>query len=156
VSDPVDLAVALAVPFVAGEEKFRALPYLDSAKKPTIGYGRRIPSMKHAAVTEPDERALMAEGLEARGRAILHLSPVLATEPAYRLAALMSFAYNAGTDGYAGSTLRRKIAARDWDGAAHEFDKWVYIHDEKGRAVKLNGLVNRRAREAALFRGMMG
>jgi lysozyme len=152
-SDAVGLAVALAVPVVAEEERFVPHPYLDAVGLPTIGYGRRIPSMHHAPVTEADERAWMADSLAARGHAILALSPVLGTEPAHRLAALMSFAYNAGTNAYAGSTLRKKVAARDWTGAVAEFGKWVYGHKPDGTPVKLGGLVARRAREAMLFQG---
>jgi lysozyme len=46
------------------------------------------------------------------------------------------------------STLRKKILRYDMDGAAREFDRWVFAG---GR--KLAGLVRRRAAEREMFEG---
>jgi len=59
--------------------------------------------------------------------------------------ALVSFHYNTGAIGR--STLTRKHVAGDHAGAAREFDRWVHAG---GRV--LQGLVKRRAAEAALYR----
>lgn len=62
--------------------------------------------------------------------------------------AMISFAYNVGIGAFSASTLLRKHNAGDVAGAAAEFGKWV---NAGGR--KLNGLVKRRAAEAAVYRG---
>ena len=60
--------------------------------------------------------------------------------------ALVSFSYNVGTGNLKRSTLLRKLNMGDYFGAADEFPKW-----RKANGVILQGLVNRRADERALF-----
>ena len=67
----------------------------------------------------------------------------------YQFDALVSFAYNVGASALRGSTLLRKLNARDYDGAALEFHKW---NRSKGKV--LPGLVRRRAAEALLFQNI--
>lgn len=62
--------------------------------------------------------------------------------------ALVSFVYNVGAANFGRSTLLRKLNARDYDGAAMEFSRWIY---SKGR--RLRGLKLRRMAEAAMFEG---
>ena len=62
------------------------------------------------------------------------------------LEALASFAYNCGIGAYQTSTLRRYVNQSRWTDASNEFPKWCNSH---GR--KVQGLVNRRAAERALF-----
>jgi lysozyme len=59
---------------------------------------------------------------------------------------LVSFAYNCGLDALRTSTLLKKLNAKDYQGAAKEFDKWVHAGGKT-----LAGLVRRRAEEKALF-----
>ena len=61
---------------------------------------------------------------------------------------LLSFTYNLGAGALQASTLRKKILRHDMDGAAREFDRWVFAG---GR--KLAGLVRRRAAERDMFEG---
>lgn len=78
---------------------------------------------------------------------VLRASPFLSAPEHYnRLEALTCFAYNCGTGAYQTSTLRRKVNAFDWIGAAAEFGKWNH---SKGKVVA--GLTRRRASERALF-----
>jgi len=63
--------------------------------------------------------------------------------------ALVSFAYNCGSGALAGSTLLKKVNAKNFDGAALEFHKW-----NKGGGKVLAGLVRRRASEALLFQNI--
>lgn len=74
--------------------------------------------------------------------------------------ALVCFAFNVGSDvdqdaiaeGLGDATLLRKLNARDYAGAARQFDVWVKGRDpETGRRVTLPGLVRRRAAERKLF-----
>lgn len=60
--------------------------------------------------------------------------------------ALASLAFNIGTWNFSASTLRKKLNAEDYDGAANEFPRW-----NKSRGVVLKGLVSRRLDEQTLF-----
>lgn len=61
--------------------------------------------------------------------------------------ALVSFAFNVGTDALKNSTLLRKLNQGNYEGAAQEFRRWIH-----GDGRVLPGLVIRRAKEEALFR----
>lgn len=60
--------------------------------------------------------------------------------------ALASFVYNVGETAFSTSTLLKKLNAGDFQGAGAQFDVWV---NAGGKRVQ--GLVNRRAKEKALF-----
>lgn len=60
--------------------------------------------------------------------------------------ALVSFVYNIGEDAFYKSTMLRKLNAKDYAGAAGEFDRWVM---DNGKRVK--GLENRRNSEQEQF-----
>lgn len=60
--------------------------------------------------------------------------------------ALVSFTFNLGEGALEESTLRRKLNAGDYAGAANEFGRWVKADGEV-----LPGLVRRRREEAELF-----
>lgn len=66
---------------------------------------------------------------------------------ANQFGACVSLAYNIGNGAFGESTLLKKLNKGDVDGAANEFGRWVNAGGKK-----LNGLVRRRAAEAALFR----
>jgi len=61
--------------------------------------------------------------------------------------ALVSFAYNVGTQALRGSTLARLHRAGDYAGARAQFARW-----DKNDGKKMAGLVRRRAAEAELYR----
>lgn len=60
--------------------------------------------------------------------------------------ALVSFAFNCGAGALKGSTLLKKLNAKDYDGAAAEFPKW-----NKASGKVLAGLTRRRRMESILF-----
>lgn len=60
--------------------------------------------------------------------------------------ALVSLAYNIGTNAFSKSTLVKKLNANDIRGAAYQFDVWVNAGGKR-----MQGLVNRRTVEKALF-----
>ena len=64
-----------------------------------------------------------------------------------RMAAIASWVYNLGIGAFRTSTMRKRILAQDWEGAARECEKWVW-----GGGRKLPGLVLRRAVEAEMLR----
>lgn len=116
----------------------------------TIGFGQTGSSIRFGVrwTQEQAHAALMTE-CSQRWAAIKRLvTAPLATPQAV---ALISFVYNLGESAFAGSTLRRKINAGDYSGAAPEFDKWVNAGGQR-----MNGLVTRRAAERALFESALG
>ena len=58
----------------------------------------------------------------------------------------MSFTYNLGSGSLSRSTLLEKLNSGDIEGAADEFDRWVFAG-----GIKLAGLVRRRSVEKDLF-----
>lgn len=131
-------------------EGFKAAPYLCPAHKPTIGYGScfyadgRAVSLDDAPITEAQAQKLLADTLGQYEAAVSKAVKVPIGQLMFD--ALVSFAYNAGAANMASSTLIRKLNAGDINGAANEFDRWVY-----GGGVRLVGLTKRRAAEKALF-----
>jgi lysozyme len=132
-------------------EGFRSRPYLCPANVWTIGYG---------ATTYLDGRAVhpgdapinqeVAERLLERQITGIYLPGALRLCPTAdtpgRQAALADFAFNLGLGRLKASTLRKRVLAQDWDGAAVELGKWV-----RGGGWVLPGLVLRRAAEVALL-----
>ena len=64
--------------------------------------------------------------------------------------ALSSFVFNVGASNFESSSLLKFVNNGEFDGAALQFGRWV-----KSKGVVLNGLINRRSCEAALFRGTL-
>jgi len=64
-----------------------------------------------------------------------------------QMASLVSFAYNVGVGNFSTSTLLRKLNKGDYDCVPKELRRWVYGTVD-GKRKKLNGLVNRREKEA--------
>ncbi len=62
--------------------------------------------------------------------------------------ALTSFTYNTGEGAFSRSTLLKQLNAGNYNAVPGEMGKWVY-----GGGRRLQGLVNRRAAEAATWRG---
>lgn len=114
----------------------------------TIGYGSTGPDIG------PDTIWTKAQ-CEARFAADIrlfehHVDQVLgdAATTQDQFDALVSFAYNVGLDSFRKSTLLAKHRAGDYSGAAAEFARWKY-NDGK----VMDGLVERRAREATRYAG---
>lgn len=64
--------------------------------------------------------------------------------------AILSFTYNLGEDNLRKSTLLRKLNGRDWDGVVRELPRWCKQRID-GELVVVQGLVNRRTAEVALW-----
>lgn len=125
-------------------EGLRLKAYRCPAGVLTCGYGSTGPDIKPDTVWT-EEQALSRMKDDARrfalGTAVL--CPGLSDE---RLCALADFAYNLGLTRLKGSTLRKRVIAEDWDGAATELRKWV-----RGGGRILPGLVVRREAEIKLL-----
>lgn len=132
-------------------EGWRSRPYLCPAGVWTIGYGnttyldgRAVKPTDPPISKEAGERLLEASLERTYMPATLVLCPTADT--AGRLAALTDFCYNLGPTRLKASTLRKRVLARDWPGAARELAKWT-----RGGGRVLPGLVARRQAEIALL-----
>ncbi len=123
----------------------RAHPYICPAGYWTIGYGH-LCEPKHPPITEAEGSVYLDNDLQTALAATLRYCPVLATEPARRLAAIVDFTFNLGAGRLQASTLRRRLNQREWDLAASELRRWVY-----GGGKVLSGLVARRLEECRLL-----
>lgn len=133
-------------------EGFRAKPYLCPAGIPTIGYGStyyadgRKVDMADPPVDEPTARALLLHELKTTyAPGVARLCPVLLGDER-RFNAIVDFCYNLGVGRLQTSTLRRKINAKDWEGAKEQLMLWT-----RGGGRVLPGLVKRRQAECLLM-----
>jgi len=120
--------------------------YLCPAKVPTIGWGSTGPDIKLGMVwtqAQADARfdAHVAEFAEKVAKLI---GDAPTTQGQFD--ALVSFAYNLGTNALAKSTLLKEHKAGKWLYAKAEFGLW-----NKAGGKVLAGLTRRRADEAALY-----
>lgn len=125
------------------EEGWVPRPYRCPGGYPTIGYGHRIPSMKHAPITLEEGERLLRADLRAKRDAVLAISPSLAGASPRRLAAILDFAFNCGEGAYKASQLRKAVDRGDWREAAVQMRRWIYAAGEVHA-----GLKNRRAMAA--------
>jgi lysozyme len=148
VSEAVEVAAAICRPF----EGLRLKPYICPAGYPTIGYGTVYKpdgakvTMDDAPITkETAEAWLLHELRHTYIAGVLKASPHLIAYPKI-LGAMGDFAYNLGVPRYRASTLRRRIAERDWEGAKTELMRW-----NKANGRVLPGLTRRRKAECKLL-----
>jgi lysozyme len=125
-------------------EGFSTAAYPDSCGIWTIGYGHTRGVLPGDRCEEAQADAWLREDVTAAEAAVARLVAVPLAQGQFD--ALVDFVFNLGEGALAGSTLRRRLDAGDYRGAAAEFGRWCHA----GGAV-LPGLVTRRARERALF-----
>lgn len=110
---------------VPKHDPHRAYPYICPAGYPTIGFGH-LCDLNHPPITEDAAEDYLAQDLMTALNATLRYCPVLAAEPAGRLAAIVDFTFNLGAGRLQMSTLRRRINQRDWEGSIRELRKWIH------------------------------
>lgn len=132
-------------------EALRLRAYLDAVGVWTIGWGHTRGVKKDDVITREIAQQLFEEDLlEVEAAIQKHVTTTISQQ---QFDALASFVFNFGETKFATSTLLRKINARDFEGAALEFRKWVYGTDPVTKEkVKLNGLIRRRSAEEVMFR----
>ena len=131
----------------------RLQAYYDGGGVLTIGWGHTGADV-HEGMTISQEEAdkLLTDDLEETVIGVNQLVKVPLMQNEFD--ALVSFAYNCGTDidadtkaeGLGDSTLLRKLNDHDYNGAAKEFAKW---NKDNGKVSA--GLTRRRKAEADLF-----
>ena len=137
------------VDLICGFEGKRLTAYDDGVGVWTIGFGTTVyPNgmkvKKGDTCTEAQAKAYMAHDLKKFETAVNNAVTVPLSQNQFD--ALVSLAYNIGTNAFSKSTLVKKLNANDIRGAADQFDVWVNAGGKR-----MQGLVNRRAREKALF-----
>jgi lysozyme len=144
-ADIVGAVVDKSRELVAGFEGLRLAVYKDEAGLDTIGYGHLIKpgeSLKVVSITQA-EALLDADLQPARAAVSKYVTVPL---NANQRAALVSLVFNIGVGAFVASTLLNVLNEYDYQGAAAQFDRWVYAG---GKVSK--GLQTRRAAEKALF-----
>ena len=134
-------------------EGFSGKPYLDSIGVPTIGYGftyypngKRV-TMNDSPISEEHATTLLAEIIKPYEVGVDSMTRDDITQNQFN--ALVSFAYNLGLKNLQGSTLLKKVNRNPNDKTIKdEFLKWVNAGGKK-----LQGLVNRRNKEAEVYFG---
>jgi len=125
--------------------------YQDSARVWTIGYGSIYNFDQQRPVQEGDtiDAATSENWLEQEANNKLQFVQSLVTVPINnnQLVALGSFTYNVGESAFQNSTLLKLLnSGADINTVANQFNRWIYAG---GKVV--NGLINRRNAEKALF-----
>ena len=130
--------------FITGAEDF-----IPVAKRPlkddvlTIGYGHTEGVKEGDTITREQAEELYKQDFSKYSTQLKYVTVPLNDN---EKVALTSFIYNIGPTAFKNSTLLKKLNNGDKQGAADEFDKWIY---KNGR--KINGLINRREEEKKMF-----
>lgn len=137
------------VELICGFEGKRLAAYDDGVGVWTIGFGTTvypngIKVMKGDTCTEAQAKTYMAHDLKKFEATVNKAVTVQLNQNQFD--ALVSLAYNIGTNAFSKSTLVKKLNANDIRGAADQFDVWVNAGGKR-----MQGLVNRRTVEKALF-----
>ena len=127
----------------------RLTAYDDGVGVWTIGFGTTvypngIKVKKGDTCTEAQAKAYMAHDLKKFESAVNNEVKIPLNQNQFD--ALVSLAYNIGTNAFSKSTLVKKLNANDIRGAADQFDVWVNAGGKR-----MQGLVKRRAKEKEVF-----
>ena len=138
------------IDLIKGFEGLRLKPYLDSVGVPTIGYGSTYCicgakiTMQSKPITEEIAEFMLKVNSQIYVDAVTKAVTTVSTQNQFD--AMVSLCYNIGVTNFSNSTLVKKMNLGDVQGAADQFTVWRLAG---GRV--LQGLVNRRAKERALF-----
>lgn len=137
------------VDLICNFEGLRLKAYDDGVGVWTIGFGTTkypngIRVKKGDTCTLDQAKAYMQNDLKSFEQTVNNTVKVPLNQNQFD--ALVSLAYNIGTNAFSKSTLVKKLNANDIRGAADQFDVWVNAGGKR-----MQGLVNRRTVEKALF-----
>ncbi|MBP1046758.1 lysozyme [Enterococcus sp. BWM-S5] len=125
-------------------EGLRLTAYQDSVGVWTIGYGHTSGVYAGMQITESQANVFLDEDIKSHASGIFKYVSVQLAQGQFD--ALVSFHFNLGAEILRGSQLLIYLNNREWQNAASEMKKYVYAGGQI-----LQGLVNRRNDEAALF-----
>lgn len=139
-----------AVNLVKRFEGFSPTVYTCPAGKPTIGYGhvvtKRDGDRFQSPISEKQAHYVLMMDMTYAQQAVDRLVKVPLTQNQFD--ALVSFVYNVGAGAFERSTMLSLLNKRDYAKAAAEFMRWVNVNKKP-----VQGLINRRTAEQALFLG---
>lgn len=137
--------VALAAPVVMHWEGLENDPYKDIVGVTTVCYGE-TKGVEQRRYTDAECAEMLMRRLHGFEAEVGRCVP--AEAPVHVKAAVLSWAYNVGSEAACNSTLMRKLQAGDIAGACAELDRWVMAGGKR-----VQGLANRRRDERALCEG---
>ncbi|MGV5004808.1 lysozyme [Acinetobacter variabilis] len=137
------------VDLICNFEGLRLKAYDDGVGVWTIGFGTtKYPSgirvKKGDTCTLDQAKAYMQNDLKAFEQTVNSVVKVPVNQNQFD--ALVSLAYNIGSTAFKNSTLVKRLNEGNYKSAANQFDVWVNAGGKR-----MQGLVNRRAAEKALF-----
>lgn len=132
-------------------ESLKLNAYLDGGGVPTIGWGTIVyydgKKVKIGDVITADQAEFeLIKHCEKVYESLLQVIDNDKSLGEHHYSALISFVYNIGIKAFKESTMLKLINKGDLSKAANEFDRWIYDNGKK-----VQGLVNRRKDEKALF-----
>ncbi len=139
--------------FIAQFEGFRPKLYNDPVGHCTIGCGHLVhlgpingtePAKFKKGITKAQALQLLRQDAKAAAAAVKASVKVPLTQQQFD--ALVSFTFNEGVGAFEGSTLLKKLNAKQYDAVPNELAKW---NNASGKVFE--GLVRRREAEALLF-----
>ena len=146
--------------FIVKQEACIKHPYLDSAKKMTIGVGHLIKKseLSSGKIVINGKRVRWRAGLSTKQCFHLFEQDVAIFERCIndkinvklsqcQFDALVSFSFNIGRGAFSSSTLRRKLNNGNYASVPKQLVRWVYSGGKKSK-----GLKARRLREAELWK----
>lgn len=139
--------------FIQQQEGFRSEAYQDEEGNWTIGYGHTAGVKPGQRITREEGDKLLAQDMDTAEHAVAQSVLVPLDEPQKQ--ALTSLAYNIGAKAFAHSTLVKLLNAKDYQGAAAEFDKFNKVTEGGVKRVSPE-LAARRRREEQLFNSGQG
>lgn len=127
--------------------------YKDSGGVWTIGYGHTKGVTSGMTITKDQALAFLHSDIREFEKSVNSL--ITATLTQYQFDALVSFTFNLGAENLRTSTLRKLVNAGEYEQAAEEFEKWVYVQGQDCRIKENNcyGIVKRRYAEKLMFQG---
>lgn len=125
-------------------EGLKTQAYLCQAKVWTIGYGHTLGVKQGDVCTISEASDLLKEDILIFEKSLNNLVLVPLNQNQYD--ALICFIFNIGCGNFKKSTLLKLLNNADYNGAAAEFCKWIYV---KGKVSE--GLRRRRIAEKELF-----
>jgi len=125
-------------------EGCRLKAYDDGVGVQTIGWGRTTNVSPGDTCTQEQADAWFDAEVEEFANYISLALQVAVSQNEFD--AMVSLAYNIGTTAFVRSTLLKKLNARDFKGAAEQFDRW-----NQAGGSPMAGLTRRRAAERKLF-----
>lgn len=156
VSEAIKALSNLGLSLIQRFEGLRLSVYQDEEGNWTIGWGHLVkatdpyyPYGDVTTITREEADQLLAQDTQEAQDAVNRLVSVPINQNQFD--ALTSFVFNTGEGAFAYSTLLSDLNNGDYNSAANEFNKWIYVTDQSGNKFVSNILVSRREQEKQIF-----